>query len=375
MTTYLDYAATTPVDTDVADAVYRTMITDFGNSGSRTHEFGVEAKRLVEKARQQVASVVGALKTEVVFTSGATESDNIAILGLVEEGERIGKRHVISSSIEHKAVLEPLEQLTKRGFEVTLLEPDEAGAITPDSLAAALREDTLLVSLMHVNNETGVEQDVAGYCEVLSSHPAYLHVDAAQSFGKIIEPLENTRVDMISLSGHKLFAPKGIGALVVRKRGFKRVPLSALSFGGGQEKGLRPGTLAVPLIVGLGLAAEKAFDESQIRMEHCRQLEQEARNALNAIGAKFIGTGQVPYILNFAVPGVNSEAAMVALKDLVAVSNGSACTSSSYTPSHVLNAMKLDADLVAGALRFSWSHSTGSIPWAEICERLVALKH
>ncbi|WP_210397388.1 cysteine desulfurase DndA [Motiliproteus sediminis] len=374
MPVYLDYSATTPVCSEVAELVTRLMVDEFGNSGSRTHEFGVQAKRAVEKARQQIAEVVGADKSEVTFTSGATESDNIALLGLEVEGLKTGKKHIISSAIEHKAVLEPLGVLESRGFEVTYLKPEENGRISAEALSGSLRSDTLLVSLMHVNNETGVVQDLDGYCAALEGHSAYLHVDAAQSFGKIIAPLRNPRIDLISVSGHKIYAPKGIGALVARRRGYQRVPLKPLMYGGGQEKGLRPGTLPVPLIAGLGLTAELALKNHEARMASCSEIKAQAIEALSSLGAVYNGNGSAPYILNFSIPGVNSEAAIVALKDLVAISNGSACTSSSYTPSHVLTAMGLSEDLVEGALRFSWSHEAKDIPWREVCERLSALK-
>ena len=244
----LDHAATAPVDPRVAEEVLSYMSYEFGNAGSRTHGYGQVARERVNRARQEVAVVVAATPDEVIFTSGATESNNLAILGLAAHGEATGKRHIISTQIEHKAVLEPLEVLGGRGFEVELLAPTEGGWVSPEAVAAALRPDTLLVSVMAVNNETGVVQPIEEIASLLEGNDAFLHVDAAQAFGKLIAPLQTKRIDLLSVSGHKIGAPKGIGALITRRRGFKRPPLQPLMYGGGQERGLRPGTLPVPLI-------------------------------------------------------------------------------------------------------------------------------
>lgn len=216
---YLDCNATTPVDPEVEREFLIYVRDEFGNAGSRTHEFGARAKQAVQKARDQVATVVKCQREEVIFTSGATESNNLAILGLREHGEKTGRRHIVSTAIEHKAVLEPLEHLARHGFEVTLVRPEATGAVLGSKVAAAVRPDTLLVSVMHVNNETGVIQPLAEIASGLEGHDAFLHVDAAQGFGKRIPDLQNPRIDLISLSGHKIYAPKGIGALVTRRRG------------------------------------------------------------------------------------------------------------------------------------------------------------
>ena len=374
MTTYLDMNATAPVLNEVADLVRKMFLDEYGNAGSRTHEFGANAKKSVEKARKQVAEVVDADKSEVIFTSGATESNNIAILGLREFGEQESKKHIITTRIEHKAVLEPIEYLVKNGFEVSFLEVDESGVVDSDNLKQLLREDTLLVSIMHVNNETGSIQPITDICDVLELHSAFLHIDAAQSFGKLSDDLKNKRIDLISASGHKVYAPKGVGALVMRKRGFIKPPLKPIMFGGGQEKGLRPGTLAVPLIAGFGLACEIAQKNALTWQKHAQKLKDELIAALNTLDAQYNGENTSPFVLNFSVPGINSEAAMVMLKGIAAVSNGSACTSSSYTPSHVLTAMQLDDKRVAGAIRVSWGHMTESLPISEIIEKLKQLK-
>ncbi|TMP86774.1 cysteine desulfurase DndA [Pseudoalteromonas ruthenica] len=374
MTTYLDMNATAPVLEEVAELVRTMLLEEYGNAGSRTHEFGAEAKKAVEKARQQVAEVIGANKSEVIFTSGATESNNIAILGLKQHAEEYNKKHIITTKIEHKAVLEPVQYLQTCGFEVSYLDVDERGLIDPQQLRGLLREDTVLVSIMHVNNETGSVQPLSEICEVLGEHDPYLHVDAAQSFGKLSMGLENSRIDLVSVSGHKVYAPKGVGALIMRKRGFIRPPLAPIMFGGGQEKGLRPGTLAVPLIAGLGLACEIATKEASNWQEHAQSLKTTLMAGLDGLGAKYNGCDTSPFTLNFSVPGVNSEAAMVMLKGIIAVSNGSACTSSSYAPSHVLTAMQLDEERIAGAIRASWGPMTDSVPVEQIVNTLKQLQ-
>jgi len=365
MPIYLDCNATTPVDPEVEKVFFHYVHEEFGNAGSRTHEFGTRAKQAVQKARDQVAAVVKCQREEVIFTSGATESNNLALLGLRDHGEKTGRKHIVATAIEHKAVLEPLEHLAANGFDVTLVRPGTDGAVKASSITEALRPDTLLVSVMHVNNETGIIQPLDEIAEALDKHEAFFHVDAAQGFGKRIEELQNRRLDLISVSGHKIYAPKGIGALVVRRRGYERLPLKPLVFGGGQERGLRPGTLPVALIVALGKASELALRDHTKRNAKCDAIKTEALAAFVKAGG--IPTGavenSVPNTLNIAVPGLDSEAVMLALKDAVAISNGSACTSQNYTPSHVLIAMGLSEDHVKGALRFSWCHLTPAVDW------------
>ncbi|MDP5188382.1 cysteine desulfurase DndA [Rheinheimera baltica] len=373
MTVYLDFNATTPVLDEVADLVYKVMTEEYGNAGSRTHEFGVAAKRAVEIARAQVAEIAKADKTEVIFTSGATESNNIAILGLREFAQQSGKKHIITSKLEHKAVLEPIEHLEQQGFDVTYLDATAGGQVDIAQLKAALRDDTVLVSIMHINNETGAIQPIGDICQLLTEHDAYLHVDAAQSFGKYPFDLDNPRIDFISVSGHKLYAPKGIGALIMRRRGFIKPPLKPIHFGGGQEKGLRPGTLATPLIAGLGLACELASKNAEKWLAHVSELKTTFTAVVSELGAEVNGQNASPYVINFSVPGINSEAAMVKLKGIIAVSNGSACTSSSYTPSHVLTAMGLDSERIAGAIRVSFGVTTKQLPIADITAALRSL--
>lgn len=374
--TYLDYNATAPIDPRVADEVLTYMSHEFGNAGSRTHSYGQIAKERVNRARAEVAVVVDAKPDEVVFTSGATESNNLAILGLAAHGEKVGKSHIVSTQIEHKAVLEPLDVLCGRGFQVELLAPTEGGWVSPDAVAAALRDDTLLVSVMAVNNETGVIQPTQEIAAVLSGHEAFFHVDAAQAYGKLIEPLQDKRIDLLSISGHKISGPKGIGALITRRRGYKRPPLEPLMFGGGQERGLRPGTLPVALIAGLGAAAALALREADQRKRAAAAIKEELLDALTPLGAAVNGDPRrtIESTLNVSIPGIDSEAAIVALKDIVAISNGSACTSQRHEPSHVLAAAHLPEDRISGALRLSWGGSAKSIPAQEIAERLRAIQ-
>jgi cysteine desulfurase len=312
----------------------------------------------------------------VIFTSGATESNNLALLGLRTAGQEQGKRHVITTAIEHKAVLEPCAALEQEGFEITRLPVTAGGQVDPEAVRAALQPDTLLISVMQVNNETGIRQPLTAIAQVLSGHPAYLHTDAAQGFGKDIETLRNPRLDLISISGHKIYAPKGIGALIVRRRGYDRPPLHPLLYGGGQERGLRPGTLPVALIAALGTAAEIAVRDHAKRQQACRQIRESALQALATLDPVLTGAQSqvMDHVLNLAFPGLDSEAMMVALKDLVAISNGSACTSTSYTPSHVLKAMGMDDDQANACVRISWCHLTPPVDWDKVANRIRSLR-
>jgi cysteine desulfurase len=362
---YFDCNATTPVDPRVVEEVSRYFLEEYGNAGSRSHEFGLRARKAVQLARRSVGDVVDASAEEVIFTSGATESNNLAILGLARHGESTGRRHIISTRIEHKAVLEPLEHLQSRGFEISYAPVGASGAVDPDDIVKLLRPDTLAVSVMHANNETGVVQPIAEVADALGDHPAFLHVDAAQGFGKDLTPLRCNRTDLLSVSGHKLFAPKGVGALIARRRGFARPPLSPLMFGGGQEFGLRPGTVPVALVAGLALAAELAVREHLDRRRHCIAMRSAVLSVFRDLGGELNGdpTLMLPHVLNVSVPGVDSEALLVALKPFLAFSNGSACTSASYKPSHVLVGMGLAEDRVRSAVRLSWYHATPTPDW------------
>jgi len=373
---YLDCNATTPMESEVREAILPYMMEEYGNEGSRTHSFGVRAKQAVQRARELVGKVVGVGRDEVIFTSGATEGNNIALLGLSRWGLKNGRNHIVTTQIEHKAVLEPIERLQKEGFEVDLVAPDRDGWVNPEKIKKCLRPNTLVVAMMHANNETGVIQPLTELIEVLMKHPAYLFVDAAQTYGKIDGGLSHPRVDMLSVSAHKIYGPKGIGALVVRRRGFESIPLEPLMVGGGQERGLRPGTLPVHLIVGFGKAAELAIRDQKKREATCAAFRTKFLKNTDPLKPTFQGdpTKTLIHTANVSFPGVNSEAAMVALKEIVAVSNGSACTSASYKPSHVLKAMGLEESQILGAIRFSWSHLTPEPDWDGIRNFVSALQ-
>ena len=373
---YLDSNATTPTEPAVLDEVMHYLAVEYGNAGSRTHEYGQTAKSRVQRAREQVAAVVEAQPDEVIFTSGATESNNVALLGLAPHGEKTGRRRIVTTQIEHKAVLEPIDELRKRGFDVVYVPPTSGGWVDPEAIAAALTPDTLAVSVMHVNNETGVRQPLGDIVNELRDHDAYLHVDAAQGFGKELPDLRDPRIDLISVSGHKIFGPMGVGALITRRRGYKRPPLTPLTFGGGQEHGLRAGTLPVPLVAGLGVAAQLARDNHSRRRDACLAYRQDVITTFQQLDAEFNGDLErtVAHTINVSIPGLDSEAVMLALKGAAAISNGSACTSHSYTPSHVLTAMNLPPGRIQGALRISWSHLTPTTNWEDLRERIAAIR-
>jgi cysteine desulfurase len=363
---YLDCAATTPLDLRVRAEMLPYLDDEFGNAGSRTHDWGRRARTAVEHARDRVAAVVAAGRGDIIFTSGATESNNLAILGLAAAAGT--RRHVVSTRIEHQAVLEPLAELGRRGFDITLIPPGMDGAVDADAVVNAVRHDTLLVSLMHVNNETGVIQPVGDVAERLTNADVYLHVDAAQSFAREIDLLRHPRIDLISISAHKIRGPKGAGALVMRRRNGERPPLRPLMFGGGQERGLRPGTMPVPLVVGLGAAAQYAVDERDVRAARCRAFRDALLRGLAPLDPVVNGdaTRSVPYILNLSFPGMDAEAVIDAWSDRIAISNGAACSTETYTCSHVLSAMRLPAWRQDGAVRFSWDALTPEPDWAEL---------
>lgn len=375
MAVYLDCNATTPVEPSVASLVMRFLERDFGNAASPIHDYGLFARAAVEHARMLVGKVVGARPDEVIFTSGATESNNMAILGLIDAGRKSRRRHVITTAIEHKAVLEPFEELSRQGFEVEILPAGPDGRFSPERMAEALRPDTLLVSTMHVNNETGVAQPLADVAELLAGHDALWHVDAAQGYGKDLEPLGSRRIDMISVSGHKIYGPKGIGALIARKRDGRFPPLQPLLFGGGQEQGLRPGTLPVPLIAGLGEAAKLALRDNGERRAQCLAFRHQVRAALDVLGAGQNGdeAWTLPHCINVSLPGIPSDRALHALKNVIALSSTSACTSHTRTPSHVLSAMGRSASQVESSLRLSWCHLTPDVDWDAVIRILQKL--
>ena len=356
MAIYLDYCASTPIDPRVLEAMVDVYQNKPGNADSRTHVFGQQAKEVVNTSRRRIAQILGIDPTEVIFTSGATESDNTAIIGLMNYGITSGKKHIVTTAIEHKAVLEAVRYLEKQGFTVDYVKPDEKGRIHSEDVLTLVRDDTLLVSVMHVNNETGVIQPVGEIGEALSSRDTIFHVDAAQSFGKLNDDLRALKYDMLSISGHKIHGPQGIGALVLKRKAYKRPPVEPLLHGGQQEYGFRPGTTPVALVAGFAAAAEIIEKEYPTIIGSLQKQKDDLISALTPYGVRINGDldHSLPNVLNFSIPNIDAEAFFAAQKDVYAVSNGSACTSGSYKPSYVLQAMGYDDERIAEALRVSW---------------------
>ncbi len=356
---YLDYSATTPVDPRVAKKMmnYLTMDGEFGNPASRSHVYGWQAEEAVEWSRNQVASLIGADAKEIVWTSGATEADNLAIKGAAHFYNKKGK-HIITCKTEHKAVLDSCRQLEREGYEVTYLDPESNGLIDLDKLQAAMRDDTVLVSIMHVNNEIGVIQDIAKIGEICRERGTVFHVDAAQSAGKVAIDMKSLKVDLLSLSAHKIYGPKGMGALYVRRK--PRIRIEAQMHGGGHERGMRSGTLPVHQIVGMGEAFRIAREELAMETAHATQLRDRFLKGIEGIEEIYINgdmAQRIPQNLNISFNFVEGESLLMALKDL-AVSSGSACTSASLEPSYVLRAIGRSDELAHSSLRFSFGRFT-----------------
>lgn len=359
---YLDYNASAPIDERVLDVMVDVYRNTYGNADSRTHEYGVHAHQLVEKARAQVASLLGVDAGEVFFTSGSTESNNIAIRGLMEYAKSSGKMHVITSTIEHKAVLETVKSLVNEGFRIDLVAPDENGRVDFEDIMQLASDDTLLVSLMHANNETGTIQPIKEISDELSKRGILFHVDATQSCGKLVTELKDIKYDMLSLSAHKLCGPQGIGALILKKKRYKLPPIKAITYGGQQEHGIRPGTMPVALIVGLGEACRLAETEYEANIESLIEKKKVVKKLIEESGITFQYNGSqdfcMPNTLNVSFNGVESEALMLSTKQYCGISNGSACTSQDYSPSYVLTEMGFDQDRISSAVRLSWGAKT-----------------
>jgi len=367
---YLDYSATTPVDKRVADKMvqHMTIEGDFGNPASRSHPYGWEAEKVVEEARQHVADLIGADPKEIVWTSGATESDNLAIKGVAHFYRKKGQ-HIITCKTEHKAVLDTCRQLEREGFEVTYLDPEPSGLVDLEKLAAAIRPDTTLISIMHVNNEIGVIQDITAIGKLAHEHNVLFHTDAAQSAGKIPIDVEAMNIDLLSLSAHKIYGPKGVGALYVRRK--PRVRLEAQMHGGGHERGLRSGTLAVHQIVGMGEAMRIAHEEMPEESARILRLRNRLWDGLKDLEEVYVNGDmqhRIPGNLNVSFNFVEGESLIMALKDL-AVSSGSACTSASLEPSYVLRALGRNDELAHSSIRFS----IGRYTTEEDVDRTIAL--
>jgi cysteine desulfurase len=349
---YMDYSATTPVDPRVAEKMIPYLTGMFGNPASRSHQYGWDAEKAVEEAREHVAALVGADPREIVWTSGATEGNNLAIKGAAHFYKEKGK-HIITLKTEHKAVLDTFRELEREGFEATYLQPQENGLITLDQLRAAMRPDTILVSVMFVNNEIGVIQDIAGIGEICREKGVIFHCDAAQATGKAVIDLQTLKVDLMTFTAHKTYGPKGIGALYVRRK--PRVRLEAQMHGGGHERGLRSGTLATHQIVGMGEAFRIAKAEMGAETERVRMLRDRLVKGLSEIEETYINgdmESRVPHNLNMSFNYVEGESLIMAIKD-IAVSSGSACTSASLEPSYVLRALGRSDELAHSSIRFT----------------------
>ena len=377
MSIYLDYNASAPIAPTVLQVMVDVYQNRSGNADSRTHSYGDEARAVVETARKQVASLLGISPSEVFFTSGATESSNIAIQGLAEYARRSGKRHIITSSIEHKAVLETVRAMERQGFDVDFVAPEPSGRVDAAKIVDKLRDTTLLVSLMHVNNETGMIQPVEELGAELAARDVLFHVDATQSCGKLVDELRTLAYHMLSFSAHKLRGPQGIGVLVLRKKGYRRPPVKAIMYGGQQERGLRPGTIPVALAAGCGAAcalAEAHYAKDAVRL---KEVKERAMELLDASELSYAVNGDpahcLPNTLNVCLHGVSSEALMIATKQYCAVSNGSACTSTDYTPSYVLAAMGLSAERIASSIRISWGADTDRERFSEEFAKLLTV--
>ena len=352
--TYMDYSATTPVDKRVAEKMmkYLTMDGDFGNPASNSHYYGWQADEAVKAARKQVADLIGADPKEIVWTSGATESDNLAIKGIAHFYKKKGK-HIITLKTEHKAVLDTCRQLEREGYEVTYLDPMANGLLDLNVLKDAIREDTILVSIMHVNNEIGVIQDIEAIGNLCRQHKVFFHVDAAQSAGKVAIDLSKLPVDLMSFSAHKIYGPKGIGVLYVRRK--PRVRLEAQMHGGGHERGMRSGTLATHQIVGMGEAfaiAHAEMGEENKRIAVLRDRLLAGFVDMEAVVVNGDEKQRIPGNLNISFNYVEGESLMMAIND-IAVSSGSACTSASLEPSYVLRALGLSDELAHSSIRFT----------------------
>lgn len=358
---YLDYSASTPVDPRVAKEMMDclTMDGNFGNPASRSHVYGWRAEEAVENARRQVADLINADPREIVWTSGATESDNLAIKGVAHFNAKKGK-HIITSKIEHKAVLDTCRQLEREGFDVTYLEPDDQGMITAAQVESAITDGTTIVSLMHVNNEIGVITDISAIGEVCRQRKVFFHVDAAQSAGKIDIDMETMKVDLMSFSAHKIYGPKGMGALFVRRK--PRVRLEAQMHGGGHERGFRSGTLPTHQIVGMGEAFRLAKVEMKQDHDHCLALRQQLWEGVKDMEQVHINghvDQRVSTNINISFAFVEGESLLMALRDL-AVSSGSACTSASLEPSYVLRALGVNDEMAHSSIRFSVGRFTSA---------------
>ena len=379
MSIYLDWNASAPIAPEVVETMMEVYRNQIGNADSRTHAYGEAVRAVVEHARKQVAALLGVTSAEVFFTSGATESSNIAIQGLAAYAEQSGKRHIITSAIEHKAVLETVKAMGRRGFAVDIVAPEPSGRVAKEKIMEKLRADTLLVSLMHVNNETGVIQPVEELGAELEKREILFHVDATQSCGKLVDELRRLKYRMLSFSAHKMRGPQGVGVLVLKKRDYKLPPVKAILYGGEQERGIRPGTIPAALAAGCGKACELAAMRYKEDSRKLQQIKAMLLQMIDEAGLLYSVNGDaefsLPSTLNLSLHGISAEALMIAARDDCAISNGSACTSKSYAPSYVLAAMGVPAEQIESSIRLSWGAETDvALLKTEFAKLLTAAK-
>lgn len=361
MAVYLDYNASSPIDEQVLNRMIEVYRLHYGNADSRTHIFGTSAKEIVSASRKSIAEILGIDSTDLFFTSGATESNNIAILGLLDYALESGRNHFITTSIEHKSVLEAMKHLQEKGCSVDFVSPDTSGRVNPKQILDLVTDKTLLVSMMHVNSETGIIQPIEEVGKALAETKTYFHIDATQGFGKLNDSLRRTKYDMLSITAHKIGGPQGVGAVILRRdRTYRRPPVKPIMYGGQQERGYRPGTTPVALVAGFALAAELRDAEAAEHAEACMAIKERFLQSIK--GLKYSLNGDqlycLPSTVNVSFHGVDAEGIFLAVKDHYAFSNGSACNSGSHTPSYVLAAMGLPEERITEAVRISWDHNT-----------------
>ena len=357
MSVYLDYSASAPVLPEVLETMIDAYRNTPGNAGSRTHAFGTSAAKLVSRSRETIAAVLGRDPSEVIFTSGSTESNNTAILGIRDFAQRTGRNHIITTAIEHKSVLEPLRFLESLGLSVDFVRPDESGRVSARDILGRVTERTCLVSVMSVNSETGIIQPVDEIGEELRRRHVLFHVDATQAFGKLSDEIRHLHYDLMSISAHKIGGPQGIGALIRRRNeGYENPPVAQLMYGGGQERGFRPGTVPVALAAGFAKAAEISEMEHEARAKRCARIKRKFLEAISCLRYDVNGDQRycLPSSINVSIDGLDAEAAFLCLRDDYAFSNGSACNASSHQLSYVLDAMGLSWKRKSEAIRLSW---------------------
>ena len=375
MTVYLDYNASSPVDERVLERMIEVYRLHFGNADSRTHVFGTDAKEIVSTSRKSIASILGVDSTDLFFTSGSTESNNMAILGLLEYAQTSGRNHFITTAIEHKSVLEAMKFLQSHGCTVDFVAPDASGRIKANQILDLVTDKTLLVSVMHVNSETGIIQPIEEIGDALAGTSTYFHIDATQGFGKFNDSLRCTKYDMMSLTAHKLGGPQGIGALILKRgRNYKRPPVKPLMYGGQQERGYRPGTTPVALVAGFALAAELCDEEALEHLSACAKIKESFLSAVSGLDYAINGDPKycIPSTINISFKGVDAEGIFLATKDDYAFSNGSACNSGSHAPSYVLEAMGLSESRINEAIRISWNYMT-SVNFTKLIQYVTSI--